>query len=76
MAELRVTGKTKFAILECKGVPGKGVPETFYFAASLVCDFTSIKGKSGIGFLPPAEIIGISWHFGSFSFLVNGKITW
>ena len=27
-------------------------------------------------FLPPAEIIRISWYFGSFSFLVKGKLTW
>ena len=26
-------------------------------------------------FLPPAELIGISWNFGSFSFLVKSKIT-
>ena len=26
--------------------------------------------------LPPAEMIGISWHFGSFSFLVKSKLNW
>ena len=48
----------------------------------LVCDFFFFlkshthQGQEQKCFLPPAEIIGISWHFGSFSFLANGKATW
>ena len=39
MAELRVTGKTKFAILECKKFPEHLFLSRYSIAASLVCDF-------------------------------------
>ena len=81
MAELRVTGKIKFAILECKKFLECLFLSRQSIAASLVRDFLFLKSHPPRAraelFFTPAEIIGISWHFGSFSFsLANGKVTW
>ena len=79
MVEPRVTGKTKFAILECKKFQEHLFLSRQSIAASLVCDFfkvKSTKGKNRLNcFLPPAESIGVSSYFGSYSFLVIGKLT-
>ena len=43
MAELRVTGKTKFAILECKKFLEPFFLSRSSIAANLVCDFSFFK---------------------------------
>ena len=61
MAELRVTGKTKFAILECKKFLKQLFLSGLSIAASQVCDFFLShihQGQQQNCFLPPAEIIG------------------
>ena len=68
MRELRVTGKTKKSVkrfwntFSCLGVLLQHCKSSLHIH----------QGQEQNCFLPQAEIIGISWHFGSFSFLANG----
>ena len=59
MAELTVTGKTKFAILECKKFLEHFFLSRLSIAASLVCDFffkvTSTKGNNRTDFTPSRD---------------------
>ena len=77
MAELRVTGKTKFAILECKKFLQHLFLSRYIHCCKSSLRFVFLKSHPPRArtelFLPPAEIIGISWHFGSFSFLAKGQ---
>ena len=64
MAELRVASKTKSAILEWKNLGTR---------TDTISSCPSTKSKNRSVFTPSRDK-EISWHFGSFSFVVKSKV--